>query len=135
MKKLILALVAMVISCSVIADVATRGITFDPNTEVEMDHYNLYVWVGTDTTQCNFFQEMPIDPTHPNYDRQISYTPSLNDITYTVNSDGKNYFAVVLQAVNTFGDMSRGGFAVNSTDTGHFELTRGISTPKTVKIY
>ena len=127
MKKIILLITF--IGCSLISDTSTETLIFTPNTEPDMSHYNLYLWVGTDTSQCTFFDAMPINQIHEDFYSQIQYTLMLNEINFQVESDGYNYFAVVLQAVDSSGLHSPGGFAKVEDTNSNFMLTKDKTAP------
>ena len=59
MKKLIILLFALIISCNLIGDNPARElfVVWDPNIEADMSHYEVYWWQGDDTTgvtQANY---------------------------------------------------------------------------------
>ena len=132
MKKFILLIVLCVVSFfyfkTLRADLSTYQLYFNPNTEADMDHYNLFVWQGTDTLLCPFQPGMVIDQASPFFRQQIPYTASLNQVPFTAESDGFNYISVALQAVDTRGNHSTAAVAV-TLDGSRFLLTEDRTSP------
>ena len=107
MKKFLVFLILF--GCSMQAGQSAYYVTFDPNTEPDMSHYNLYVWVGADTLQCPFFEGMPILPNDPLLEQTILYTVVENrSAPFWVESNGRNYVTALLQAVDVDGNLSPG---------------------------
>ena len=129
MKKFLLLIFALV-SCSVISDTSTETVTFDQAIEDDIFYYNLYIWVGTDTTQCDFSDSMIINDGHTDfYSAIFQESPKLNSLDFLVESDGVNYFSVVLQAVDTGYRHSVGGWATVGNTSSNFKLTVDKKAP------
>ena len=118
MKKLIL-LFALV-SCSVLqSDSLDYTVSWDANAEPDISHYNVYIWVGTDTLQCPLFQGMPIGVTHPTY---LTQTSDISQV-FSAESDGINYMRAGVQAVDTSDRQS-------TLAVSEFVLTEDVTAPE-----
>lgn len=127
MRKSILVLILA--GCSLLADSKNYSITWTPNTDPDMDHYNLYVWSGLDTTQCPYYESMPISPTDATFYKAIPYTSSLGSEAWTGIADGKTYFSVLLQAADSSGNRSPAGWAYVKGTNSHFLLSPDLDPP------
>lgn len=65
MKKLSILFMALMVSCSLFADIKLYDVTWDLNSEDDMSHYNLFVWEGLDSTLCTFAEGLVLTPAGP----------------------------------------------------------------------
>ena len=138
MKKLLLILTAFAVSCSLFADSRAYNVDWQLNSEEDMDHYNLYVWQGTDTLQCPFVQNGPADNQYfikaiPHPDIAL---PAMGNTNFIGTADGVTYLSVAMTAVDKAGNPSLYGWGTNSDSNNgsHFLLSVDVTPPTTPEV-
>ena len=128
MKKILLLFTTIIISCGVMADSRNYTLSWDTNTEPDLWKYDVYQWVGTDTTQSPWYgmgDESFVSGA--NYGAYYKYTVVHEEVErlsqiFPVESDGKNYFQMGVSAIDSAGNESHLGLT-------KFYLTIDSETP------
>lgn len=131
MKKLLLGLMAIAVSCSLLADTKNYEITWDLPVESGL-MLNVYVWSGIDTTLCPFFPNYPLDQTSEFFRKQVDPSTGLDNVLEA--ADGSTYFSVMGQYFKPSNNkLGNTAWATVGNTSSHFRLTDDLDPPEDVQ--
>ncbi len=98
MKKLLTAtlILAAIYSCSLLADIKAYTVTWDANTEADLDGYELFVWQGLDSTLCLFTPGLLLTDADPTFYKELGSSDT--GTTFIGPADGVTLISVAMNA-------------------------------------
>lgn len=127
MKKLFIILTALVVSCSLFADTTIYTVTWDVPAEQSLV-MNIYQWSGTDTTQCPFFEGIPLNESSQYFVKSVD--PYTGTDGFVGTADGKTYLSFVGQYKDVNGLYSQTAWATVGETNSHFRLSDDVTPPE-----
>ena len=133
MKRISILLIALVISCSLLADTDFYVITWDEPTETGLV-LNLYIWSGADSMTCPFFTNYPLDPSSEYFSKQIGAYQPMGVVSGP--ADGIQYISVMGQYQRVSNSLLSGttwATVEGTNNSSHFRLSNDKTIPPDVE--